>query len=57
MLNRLISSSLKHRWLVLIAVTGLCVLGLYNYQQLPIDAVPDKPLERLSGDMDPKAIK
>ena len=41
MLNRLISSSLKHRWLVLIAVTGLCVLGLYNYQQLPIDAVPD----------------
>ena len=23
----------------------------------PIDAVPDKTLERLSGDMDPKAIK
>ena len=41
MLNRLISSSLKHRWLVLIAVTGVGVLGLYNYQLLPIDAVPD----------------
>ena len=23
----------------------------------PIDAIPDKPLERLSGDMDPQAIK
>ena len=41
MLNQLISSSLKHRWLVLIAVTGLGALGVYNYQQLPIDAVPD----------------
>ena len=41
MLNQLISFSLKHRWLVLIAVAGLGALGLYNYQQLPIDAVPD----------------
>ena len=41
MLNHLISFSLKHRWLVLIAVTGLGVLGAYNYHQLPIDAVPD----------------
>src|SRR5210317_2164478 len=41
MLNQLISSSLKHRWLVLIAVTGLGALGVYNYQQLPIDSVPD----------------
>mgnify|MGYP001819805549 FL=1 len=41
MLGRIISSSLKHRWLVLIAVTGLGALGLYNYHLLPIDAVPD----------------
>jgi cobalt-zinc-cadmium resistance protein CzcA len=41
MLSQLISFSLKHRWLVLVAVTGLGVLGLYNYQLLPIDAVPD----------------
>ena len=41
MLNQLISSSLKHRWLVMIAVAGLGALGVYNYQQLPIDAVPD----------------
>ena len=41
MLSRIISSSLKHRWLVLIAVAGLAGLGLYNYHQLPIDAVPD----------------
>ncbi len=41
MLNRLVTHSLAHRWLVLVAVIGLSVLGLYNYQQLPIDAVPD----------------
>ena len=41
MLNHLISFSLKHRWLVLVAVMGLGALGLYNYHQLPIDAVPD----------------
>ena len=41
MLGRIISSSLKHRWMVLIAVTGLGTLGLYNYHLLPIDAVPD----------------
>ena len=41
MLSQLISFSLRHRWLVLIAVAGVSALGLYNYQQLPIDAVPD----------------
>ena len=41
MLNHLISFSLKHRWLVMVAVMGLGALGLYNYHQLPIDAVPD----------------
>ena len=41
MLDLLISASLRHRWLVLIVAFGLCVLGIYSYQQLPIDAVPD----------------
>jgi len=41
MLNRLISHSLAHRWLVMIAVICLSAMGLYHYQQLPIDAVPD----------------
>lgn len=41
MLNSLIGFSLAHRWLVMVAVMALSALGLYNYQQLPIDAVPD----------------
>ena len=41
MLDMLISASLKHRWFVLLVTFGLCVLGVYSYQQLPIDAVPD----------------
>ncbi|MEW5757492.1 MAG: CusA/CzcA family heavy metal efflux RND transporter [Pseudomonadota bacterium] len=41
MIDRLVAFSLAHRWLVLIAVIALSALGLYNYQKLPIDAVPD----------------
>ncbi|MDH5446213.1 MAG: CusA/CzcA family heavy metal efflux RND transporter [Gammaproteobacteria bacterium] len=41
MLNRIISFSLAHRWLVLIIATGLALLGIYNFNRLPIDAVPD----------------
>lgn len=41
MLNRVVAFSLTHRWLVLIAVAGLALLGLYNAGRLPIDAVPD----------------
>ncbi len=41
MLNRIVAFSLNHRWLVLIVVGSLAVLGLYNYDRLPIDAVPD----------------
>ncbi|MBT77485.1 MAG: CusA/CzcA family heavy metal efflux RND transporter [Gammaproteobacteria bacterium] len=41
MLETLISASLRRRWFVLLAVFGFCVLGVYSYQQLPIDAVPD----------------
>ncbi|TDY02851.1 efflux RND transporter permease subunit [Thiohalophilus thiocyanatoxydans] len=41
MLNRIIAFSLAHRWLVLVAVLLVTALGIYNYQRLPIDAVPD----------------
>jgi len=41
MLETLINASLRHRWLVLMLAFGACVLGVYSYQQLPIDAVPD----------------
>jgi len=41
MLERIIRSAIGHRWLVLLVVTGLCALGVWNYGRLPIDAVPD----------------
>ena len=41
MIDKLLDFSIKHRWLVLIAAVALGGLGLYNYQRLPIDAVPD----------------
>ena len=41
MLERIIRASIAHRWLVLLLVLGSSALGLWNYQRLPIDAVPD----------------
>jgi len=41
MLEKLIHFSIRHRWLVLVITLGMCALGFYNYQHLPIDAVPD----------------
>jgi heavy metal efflux system protein len=41
MLDYLVARSVKHRWLVLLAVTALAAFGVYNYQRLTIDAVPD----------------
>ena len=41
MLNQIISFSLAHRWLVLIIAASLATLGIYNFNRLPIDAVPD----------------
>jgi cobalt-zinc-cadmium resistance protein CzcA len=41
MLERIIHISIRHRWLVLFAVFGICILGIYNFKRLPIDAVPD----------------
>lgn len=41
MLARIIQFSVRQRWLVMMATLGIAVLGIYNYQRLPIDAVPD----------------
>ena len=41
MLESLIGFSIRHRLLVLLAVFALAALGIYNFQRLPIDAVPD----------------
>ncbi|WP_198972371.1 efflux RND transporter permease subunit [Xylophilus sp. ASV27] len=41
MFERIIHFSIAQRWLVMLAVLAMAGLGLYNYQRLPIDAVPD----------------
>jgi len=41
MLDRIISLSLENRWALLIIVFAVSALGVYHFQQLPIDAVPD----------------
>ncbi|HKQ24883.1 MAG TPA: CusA/CzcA family heavy metal efflux RND transporter [Burkholderiales bacterium] len=41
MLERILRFSIQQRWLVLLMVLGMAALGVYNYQRLPIDAVPD----------------
>jgi cobalt-zinc-cadmium resistance protein CzcA len=41
MFERIIRFAIEQRWLVILAVLGMAVLGLFSYQKLPIDAVPD----------------
>ena len=41
MLEKIIYTSIQHRWIVLFVVIGLMALGVANFQKLPIDAVPD----------------
>ena len=41
MLDAIIRFSLRQPWLVMFVVIILICLGIYNYQRLPIDAVPD----------------
>jgi cobalt-zinc-cadmium resistance protein CzcA len=41
MFEKLIRFAIDQRWLVLLAVLAMAALGIYNYQRLPIDAVPD----------------
>lgn len=41
MIARIIDAAIRHRWLVMAAVVGFIVFGVFEYQRLPIDAVPD----------------
>src|SRR5574337_570652 len=41
MLERILKFSISQRWVILIATLAVAVLGVYNYQKLPIDAIPD----------------
>src|SRR5688572_28581150 len=41
MLDYLVARSVRHRWLVLLAVAALAAFGAFNYRHLTIDAVPD----------------
>jgi cobalt-zinc-cadmium resistance protein CzcA len=41
MIERIINFSIRYRWLALLASLGVAGVGIYNFQHLPIDAVPD----------------
>ncbi|WP_036300358.1 efflux RND transporter permease subunit [Methylotenera sp. L2L1] len=41
MFEKLIRFSIDQRWLVMLIALGIAVLGIFSYQKLPIDAVPD----------------
>ncbi|MGE0294901.1 MAG: efflux RND transporter permease subunit [Hyphomonadaceae bacterium] len=40
-MDRIIEASIHRRWVVLALVLAVAAFGVYNYQRLPIDAVPD----------------
>lgn len=41
MFEKIIRFAIDQRWLTLIMVLAIAVLGVFSYQKLPIDAVPD----------------
>jgi cobalt-zinc-cadmium resistance protein CzcA len=41
MLERVLAESIRRRWVVLAVTAGMAALGVYNFNRLPIDAVPD----------------
>lgn len=41
MFERIIRFAIDQRWLVMLAVFAMAAAGVYSYQKLPIDAVPD----------------
>lgn len=41
MLDQIINTSINRRYIVLLAALFICTLGIWNYQNLSIDAVPD----------------
>ena len=41
MIDAIIRLSIERRWVVLSVIAAVAALGVFNYQRLPIDAVPD----------------
>ena len=41
LLERILAFSIRQRWAVIVATVAMGALGAYNFQRLPIDAVPD----------------
>ena len=41
MLVRLIGLSIEHRFLIIVGMLAVVVIGVFNFTRLPIDAVPD----------------
>ena len=41
MLDAILRFSLARRTLIMVLVLALCGVGIWNFQRLPIDAVPD----------------
>src|SRR5262245_56458592 len=41
MIDAILASSVRQRWLVMLAVFALAAFGAWNFTRLPIDAVPD----------------
>nr|WP_315255416.1 CusA/CzcA family heavy metal efflux RND transporter [uncultured Duganella sp.] len=41
MFERIIRYAIDQRWLVLLMVAAMAAMGIYSYNKLPIDAVPD----------------
>ena len=41
MIDTLIQFSIARRWLIIFLVAAVAAVGVWNYQNLPIDAVPD----------------
>src|SRR5436190_1147870 len=41
MFEKIIQFSIAQRWLVIMLTLALAALGIFSYQRLPIDAVPD----------------
>jgi cobalt-zinc-cadmium resistance protein CzcA len=40
-IERILQLSIAQRWVVMFATAAVATFGVYNYQRLPIDAVPD----------------
>src|SRR6187455_1260367 len=41
MIEALLAFAVRQRWLVMLVVLGVAILGAWNFTRLPIDAVPD----------------